>query len=406
MSRRVWFWVGGLLTLYLGVGLWTAHQPAKPMDLPGSTFAAGPHGTMALEQLWKRIGLPFETWEQIPGFLPAGSRSVFVSVAPDTANYRTQDVNSLLQYAADGHTVIWASDGNDPIYRDLHIDLQQIPTTTVRTVTLSSSTSEGSGADSQVSSVRGKLSDLSFSVQQDFAGSGLQQARQLYKTPDGDVIGAVITHGKGTVVLWSAPGIWENGSIGKQNNLRLAWSLIGNKGVLWDEYGHGYATTSTLGWMFHGNAAVAEVLLSVALLLYLYRNFWRFGPIRNPLDDRPMLGTDLMDSLTWQLRRRRLRDEQFRQLVKVTEYRIARDNHHRGELTTNAAQQRVENSRNQALGTTWQKWREIVKEGYEPRQWREFLKLTKELLQEYGDTGDSASHAEIHSHQSDDHGPK
>ncbi|QQE77772.1 DUF4350 domain-containing protein [Alicyclobacillus sp. SO9] len=378
MKFRMWMVVSGLLVVYLAVGLWTTSVSSKPVDIAGSALSSGQQGSMALERTWRQLRLPWENWEQIPGFLPKSSNSVYVSVEPQQSVYQPQDVSALLHFASAGNTVIFAVSQQDAVLQKLNVSVNPISEHTVRTL----------------SGPHKKWSNTSFTTADELNGAGLQVAQKLWRDGQGNVLGAVFKQGNGSMVLWAAPSVWENGTIDKGDNFQFVWNLIGNRKVFWDEYGHGLSSQSLIKWMFHGWRLLALILFILALFLYLYKNLWRFGPVRNPQLEPPMQGTDFMDALAWQMTRPALRRNQYEHLVPLVQKRLAQHGRYRGVATIEAATKWIEARRAPELSAVWQAWMKLADAGYQAKRWREFLKLTRTLLKQAEDYREESTDSE------------
>jgi|GEM_PF-5591947 len=391
MRGRMW-WLGGILFCgYVAMVLINPAAPGQKLNTPASTYASGPNGTMALELLWQKLRLPWSDWEQVPALLPADSQAVFVSALPDDGVYNAKDVDTILHYAAEGHSVLWVDDGQDSLFSKLAVTIsgtgvQQTIHTLVKVhepVRLDSSISPTVSTLSTTTHAT-QFSNLDATADAWLTGAGLKQASVLYETPEGHVVGAEFSRGKGNVMLWSMPSIWENATVDKGSNFRLVWDLVGNRGILWDEYGHGYARQSTLGWMFHGWKALAAMVGLLALLLYLYRNLWRFGPVRNPAPGTTMAATDYVEAVAWHLNRRELRPSQFVEIVRLTRLRLSGVPLTALEPDEERLRERIEGVLRGPKRQLWQDWKALADQGYHPRQWRKFLRLTRQLWLQAG----------------------
>lgn len=385
-SKGRWWLVSGILfILYIVIAFTNMTPPGQPLNTPGSTYASGPKGAMALQRLWERLGLSWSNWEQDPVLLPTGGSQVFVSMLPQQGTYGAKDITQFLNYVKTGHTVVWIDNRQDPLLTKMGLQVENVPaqrlTTLQKVAQPLISHHQKNGQELDGATVGAVFSGLDASTHQWLSGSGLKAASVLYETPAGQVVGAEFARGKGRILLWSAPSLWENGSIDTGDNFKVAWDLIGNRAIFWDEYAHGYTNQSTLRWMFRGASVISAVLAGLALLLYLYRHFWRFGPIRNPVSSSQTTAMEYVEALAWHLKRRNLRDYQFEQMVRLTRARLARLPVTEETYDAEKIARRLRSLGGDTAGQLWKDWQSIAERGYQPRHWRRFLRLTKQLWQ-------------------------
>ena len=206
-----------------------------------------------------------------------------------------------------------------------------------------------------------------------------------YRTPDGRIVGAKYRVGRGTLLLWTAPSLWENRDVGQAGNFRLLWSIIGNRPLLWDEYGHGVETQGTFAFTFGHGRQFAAWLLALAAIVYVWGAIVRFGrPVLHEVES-PRLGTDFMDALAWHLRSPGQRAYSAALLADSVRRRLARQVGLLAEAPWSQVDAALTRTRVLALQSPYQSWRDawsIWQDGRrDGRQWRAFLSATHAVLQ-------------------------
>jgi hypothetical protein len=173
------------------------------------------------------------------------------------------------------------------------------------------------------SSAMHTFSGLNFSLTSTLAGDGLNAAAERLVTDKGQTVGAVVTRGQGQVVVWSAPQLFENQAIGEAGNFQIPWYFLGDKGVLWDEYGHGVVQQGLWATLFgHGREGTLLLLLAAFLAFVLSGNT-RFGPVRQPPDELPRLDLEFVEALGWHFSRRALGKQREKLLDAAVRRRLS-----------------------------------------------------------------------------------
>lgn len=319
-----WFAIGVFLCAYVAVLVIT--QSTTPRSAasglsPGSSASAARQGSLAVARLWSQLQLPFQAWEKPPNLLPLDTHATFVSIEPSVRQYPPALAAALLAWVRAGHTLVLSSSGSDPILHALHLVTRHHSDTIteIRALTQGTRTSV--------------WRSLALPVAFDLAGSGLQNAQRKYESQSGAVIGAQIAVGHGRVIVWSAPAAFENGFIGRMQNLQVAWHVLGRQPILWDEFGHGVVAGGFVRQMFGGGRMDSLGFLAMAALLYGFASFVRFGRPRTHATDAPRQGTEFLDALAIHLQNPHLRNYLVELLAGVVWRRMS----HRLGSQANAA---------------------------------------------------------------------
>lgn len=315
MKTRSWWLIFLALAVYAAV-LYIVHpNPQATIDVtPGSSVSAGPMGDLALARLWPRLGLSFQTFAQVPGLLPLDTKSVYVSVEPQSSRYDAADARDLLSFVAKGHEVVWVTNQNDAITKALQVTIAPghqviLPGNAVESLVGTSHASKTSNlttvrkvefvetnATSRVSTFT-PLTGLDFPLSVDLTGAGLQSAAERVITTGGTTVGASFVQGKGKIVVWTVPTVFENQGIGTANNLQIPWHFLQRQDILWDEYGHGVVDQGLFRTLFGNGREGTLLLLLAAGVAYLFASNTRFGVIHGAPDERPRVDVELVHAL-------------------------------------------------------------------------------------------------------------
>jgi hypothetical protein len=317
MKARTWLLAAVALVAY-GLIAYAMRPTTSGPPIPGSSVSASPRGSLAMARLWTHLGHEFQPWQQLPELLPADTGSTFVAVEPEPGYYTDKDVEALRQWVRQGHAVIWVSEDGCPLIPELDVEvLPKSQTKPIHDVVIEQDAGAGRARSA------GTWHHVDFSADVQIADPSVGAPQVLYRTPTGETIGARYKLGRGIVVYWTAPEVWENQSIGRADNLRIPWDLLGGRDVLWDEFGHGKVAQSMLGTMFGGGRQLALILFCAALALYGWFGLVRFGTPRTDTGDGPRLGTDFRHALAWHLRQPKLRAYQLALLERAVVRRLA-----------------------------------------------------------------------------------
>ena len=295
MRPRSWWLVLLAMAIYAGV-LYIAHpNPKATIDAtPGSSASAQPMGDLALAQLWPRLGLSFQTFAQVPELLPKSTNAVYVSVEPQSGQYNTAHAKALVDYVKAGHEVIWVTSSPDTVTHLLKLTVNTTGTQKVHSVQIRTA--------GDYTLLRG----LNFSASSELGGSGLKAADSLMVANNDIDVGAEFQFGKGELVVWTAPQVFENQAIGKAQNLQILWHFSEGKSILWDEYGHGIVAQGMWATLFgHGREGTLLLLLATVVAVVMGGST-RFGALRPAPDEQPRVDVELVHALAWHYRRRGL----------------------------------------------------------------------------------------------------
>jgi uncharacterized protein DUF4350 len=124
----------------------------------------------------------------------------------------------------------------------------------------------------------------------------------LLDDEQGAVVMALVPHGKGWVVLLTAPDLASNQWLAKEDNAQLWLSTLGHmaKGgpVAFDEYHHGFTaerSVAELATRYGLHFAIGQLLLGLCLWGAALR---RFGRPRAPPEDERLAATDALSAIS------------------------------------------------------------------------------------------------------------
>ncbi len=384
-SRRNHFAIGAALILLcfyaLILGFSARRQAGNASVLPaGSSASASPNGSLAVAQVWRQLRLPFTAWGEPPDLLPRYTKDTFVSVDPSTASYPPEAATALLDWARTGHTIIFSAAGPTSVSRSLHLTVKarrQIVITSIR---------ESSRRARPVT-----FRHLSLPVASVLSGIGLNDASRLFIAETGAVVGAQFRVGDGNVVVWNAPAVFENRDIGKAQNFRIVWSLVGNHPLMWDEYGHGITSGGFIRQMFQSGRGYSLLFLITAVLLYLYASSLRFGRARRHVEDRARPGTEFMKAFSSHLQSRRLYPYQVELLAAAVWRNLASQPRFQSELPREGVcdhslpwarmdetMRKAPSFELQSRYQTWRQWH--ARKRLSKREFLSYVVATRELL--------------------------
>ena len=345
MKTRSWWLIFLALAVY-AVVLYIVHpNPQATIDVtPGSSVSAEPMGDLALARLWARLGLSFQTFAQVPGLLPLHTKSVYVSVEPQSSRYDAADARDLLSFVAKGHEVVWVTNQNDAITKALQVAIAtanpvSLPANAANAANAAIGTFQASKASHPTTvrkvvfvktnatsrvSAHTSLTGLNFPLSKDLTGPGLQSAAERVVTTVGTTVGASFVHGKGKIVVWTVPTVFENQGIGTANNLQIPWHFLQKQNILWDEYGHGVVDQGLFQTLFGNGREDTLLLLLAAGVAYLFASNTRFGVIRGAPDERPRVDVELVHALAGHFMRRSLGDTREQLLDAAVRRRLSK----------------------------------------------------------------------------------
>jgi hypothetical protein len=255
---------GGLLIALLVL------QPSKEEQLPPLTvYSAAPTGGRAFWLWLGEIGYSVSTVEGGAYRVPSERRTVLI-LSP-ILPFSDSEGDELERWVRGGGTLVIAADGlfAGSLLERFGLGLRALP----RAVE-SAQPIQGEMLDASIGEVTVRASDELV--------LGTSNGRPFLV--DGErVFGAVIPRERGRVVALSAPAALSNAALWRQDNARMALSLVGPPGrgrVMFDERHHGYGLAegrplhSLLLDQAWGRAALYAGL---AILLFLLLSGRRFG---------------------------------------------------------------------------------------------------------------------------------
>lgn len=280
-------------------------QPNRGVDVAGSSQSAYSSGSKAFIELWGSLHRSLSTWTDAPAlFANQPPSAAFVSVEPDPSQYTDKDAAALIAWVKQGGHVIWMTRETDAVTSALGLS---VANTANRVQVLH----VWNGAEPS------SITHLSFTAHERLVGHASGTVLRIWKTPSGSNVLLELKEGKGTIVIGTIPEVWENGWIGRANNLEIPWTLLRNQTVLWDEYGHGVEDTSMLAEVFGHGREIALGWLVIGVCLYLWTAFTRFGKPGEHSSEQARFGNEFMHALAWHLRSKRLRKDMKRYLERA-----------------------------------------------------------------------------------------
>lgn len=303
----------GLVVLCYAAIVWGVEvSKPKPSTGPaGSSQSVDATGSLAVSRLWGRLGLSFQPWAQVPGLLPDTS-DVFVSVSPDGRQYRVRQARDLLQWVRAGHDAVWVTQTMDSVLATEGLAVHPVHTP-VRTAYVRR------GGQRSTLVIRLAMQRASY-----LSGPPLAHARVKVDTPQG-VIAAEFPIGRGHLWVCSTPAAFFNGTIGQRDNFRLVWLLLGNRGVLWDEYGHGMVAQSLVQTTFSQGRQWSLVWFAAAAAAFIWMAMTRFGRPMQDVSEAERHHGEWLAALAHQLGRPKLRSLRDSLLSDNLERRLGRE---------------------------------------------------------------------------------
>jgi hypothetical protein len=367
-------WMSLALFLVYGALLYAVNlsKPTQGIGVPGASDSSLPTGTMALSRLWTKLGMEFTVWAKPPYFLDNQEHRTFVSVSPDASVYNDKAVNALLGWVRQGHQVIWITNHDDKLLSSLHLDISDGPTAHLTQLWVKQS-------DGGQEPIR----NLDVESAARLSGSGLKQASTTYRATNGDVLGVRLAYGRGAVTVWTAPSVWENGTIGKGENLQIPWLLSEHHDVLFDEYGHGVVSGGMLATTFGHGREMSLWLFILALILYAWLGATRFGrPVPHVMEG-PRLSTEFLDAFAWHLRQSRLYEGSLSLLRAAVLRRLEALLPGAREMSTTELKVKVSRQFPADVTERFAAFQQAVEQndGLDKRRWREALKTIYDFLQ-------------------------
>jgi hypothetical protein len=255
---------GGLLVVLLVV------QPAKEEQLPPLTvYSTAPGGGRALWLWLGEIGYSLSTLEGGAYRVPDEARTMLV-LSP-ILPFSDSELEELEGWVRRGGTLVIAADGlfARSLLERFRLQLRALP----RLVEAAQPV-HGDLLDSSIREVTVRASDELL--------LGASSGRPLLV--DGErVFGAVVSHERGRVIALSAPDALRNTALRREDNARLALSLVGPRErgrLVFDERHHGYGAAESRPLhtllLDHGWGR-AVLYAGLAILLFLLLSGRRFG---------------------------------------------------------------------------------------------------------------------------------
>jgi len=142
----------------------------------------------------------------------------------------------------------------------------------------------------------------------------------LLDDEEGAVVMALVPHGKGAVVVLTAPDLASNQWLAKEDNAQLWLSTLGvmaqNGQVTFDEYHHGFTaerSVAELATRYGLHFAIGQLLLGLCLWGAALR---RFGRPRQPPEDERLAAADALSAISRIYREGKHRTHAAQQILK------------------------------------------------------------------------------------------
>jgi hypothetical protein len=276
-----WLLLGVLLFVVALLSV-ISNGPGEP-DTPLSLDSASPGGALALKLWLTRIG--YTVRRQTSYGLPSSGSTLLV-LEPEREPAR-DEVAALRQWARGGGRLVIVSDEMQGLLSafGLHPGVaSSAPVHVTQPVLLRPQTVRLEGSASVLARHRAAPGD----------GAGTTS-------------GTVLTRrrlGKGEVWELTAPGLLDNGDIGKAQNRRLALNLAGEPGpIVVDQPGPVQAAGGGGDWLSGTAWGIAVIFTLAVLLLFRWLGGWRLGPPIVPFSERRRPAVEYVLSLAVLLRR-------------------------------------------------------------------------------------------------------
>ncbi|MFP3392814.1 DUF4350 domain-containing protein [Brevibacillus sp. SIMBA_040] len=249
------------IVLFIIVG-WFAIKPAATNYPPFLAVSAQPDGTKALMVLLEEKGKSVKEWRQPMRFLPNKKGQLLLSVAP--SNLQPSELEEISS---------WVEQGNHLILFDK---------STQEWGSLPFSTQDIEDESTKVRNIRGALlGEGYFGLAKSLVRLSENGSMEALVYDDQGILAGRTQIGEGSMTLFLVPEWMTNAQIQKWSHFEAIWPYLqGDWSVVWvDEYHHGLQQKPGLLAIYPGWLIAICLQLAAALLLYVWWQGKRFGPV-------------------------------------------------------------------------------------------------------------------------------
>jgi len=276
-----------------------------------TTYNTGKQGYKAFYLLLKKIGYNTDRFERDFEELKDDPSSVLMIIQPYPSFTREEEIRNLIKWVRKGNRVILAADDYNGIYSALKIKLNYV-----------------NRAD--LTDPKGPLSENVKTIKD------MDMARILPKKNDFEVllkdekgvICARVKQGKGEILIFTIPGIFNNSSIDSDENVILITNLLkymGKTNVLIDESLHGYNfNKKSASFKIPRVVNLILIQLSIALFVFYLVMMKRFGKPRRLKEDTLRTSTEYIHSFAGLFMKAHTNDFALSNAVRSFKRKIAR----------------------------------------------------------------------------------
>ncbi|GED70336.1 hypothetical protein BRE01_40380 [Brevibacillus reuszeri] len=252
----------GIAVVFLLIVGWFAVKPAATNYPPYFAASAQPDGIKAILMLLEEKGGSVREWRQPMRFLPNREAQLLLSVEP--RGMLPSEVEDIISWIEQGnHLILFEKSPQE--WEDIPFFTKEIEDT-----------------NSKERNIRGALLGE--------GSSGLAQAgvrliedesMETLLYDDQGILAGRIQMGKGSMTLFLVPDWMTNAQIQKWSHFEAIWPYIqGDWSVVWvDEYHHGLQEKPGLLAIYPGWLVASCIQLAAALLLLVWWQGKRFGPV-------------------------------------------------------------------------------------------------------------------------------
>ncbi|MCD1261110.1 DUF4350 domain-containing protein [Paenibacillus athensensis] len=283
------------MAVFVAAGLGVT-RPAAPDRPPYLSFSADVDGTKAWRELLSRKQARVKEWRLDWEKLPAGSGSALVAVEPDALS--DEDLEAATRWVEQGNDLLlFAEQPVNGLADWLQTDSEAAPESDMEPELDSGS---GSGTSGQIAKKDTEQGIVPIYSGEGASGEGsgytglvtttarllpIDGAEALLRDAYG-VLASRIPLGDGSVTVVLLPQWLTNSQLAEHSHFELVWPLFAkSSATVWiDERHHGFAASERPGLLavYPAWLVLPSALLALALLLWLWQQGKRFGPVHTP----------------------------------------------------------------------------------------------------------------------------